>query len=526
MCEQRRYRISPNLDVSYISVCKGLYIAHTIAGLELLKCSSVYSLLKQDGIPNICAQMTQISGTQLASLPLLPYSGNSALSFPEPTQYHLRSSNSGFLLLCHPSELGNFVTAQVARRALPNLTAAEIRKQYKGPTFQLGNHRYRLHELAEISIRKYGSIEAFQTALLSNLLQVTPDLVRYLPYQSHCRRLSQLADSYHDLKQQEPHLRNCLLAFGGIMRTRAHNDHLSSRLEADVRIQLAANVARRHSALRLYIKGTLQINVDEYFGACLDYYGTVCADARQSMQKRRSHLQTAYSSLGPYLESLSSVCNTWTKAQLFHAMMRCGGMLSTQVQCGGMPSTPVQYGGMPNAPVPCQGTPSASIQCVAMPSTPVQLTDMPSVPVQFGLMPSAPVQCEETPITLAQCEGMPSVPVQSVGMPSVPVQSVGMPIVTAQCVQPSITTAQCEDVPSAPEQCHVGMLPSPLPQFKGPTITMLPCVGMHSVSAQCGGSPITTAQYQGVPSAPVQYADVQYADGVQVLQHFPAFQIM
>ncbi|XP_065193800.1 uncharacterized protein LOC135824990 [Sycon ciliatum] len=328
---QNRYQISPNLKLSYITVAKHLCIATRVSSIHKRVSDSGHDCVVHSGDPHDQYQVLNRRNSMFAllcSLAWMPTTGQAQTIM----RYSLPLSKPLISTLCLPSKATSFY--------LPNLSFSMIEKHCRVWQQQAW---YRLEDAANLLLEMCGSYEEYQTCILKKMEQEIRETAFFLKYSNRSCRQVELAKCFEIVSRRDPQL---LLSLRCESLIRAPPQHINTRwsynlydfviiekadsgLSDDVIathnwINFTAELAWRHSVLKLFIKGSLRLSqLEDYFVAVMAY-DKLCQSLPQS---RRPSLIVLYRDLGSYLLSTLSRSQRekeLSKEDLLNAMERCG----------------------------------------------------------------------------------------------------------------------------------------------------------------------------------------------------------
>ncbi|XP_065193737.1 uncharacterized protein LOC135824921 [Sycon ciliatum] len=341
---QNRYQISPNLKLSYITVATHLCIATRVSSIHKNVSDSGNDCVVDSDDPHDQHQVFKQRNSmfvKLCGLALIPTTG--------PAQTIMRCSlplsKPLISMLCLPSKATSFY--------LPNLSISMIEKHCRLLQLQV---KYSLEDSANLLLEMCGSYEEYQTCILKKMEQDIPETALFLKYSNRSCRQVELAKCFEIVSRRDPQL---LLSLRLDSPIPAPPQHINTRwsynsydfvlieiadsgLSDDVIathnwIKFTAELAGRHSVLKLFIKGSLRLSqLEDYFVAVMAY-DKLWQSLPQSSRPSRIVL---YRDLGSYLLSTllrSQREKELSKEELLNAMERCGTMIvdsaTREVRC-------------------------------------------------------------------------------------------------------------------------------------------------------------------------------------------------
>ncbi|XP_065193765.1 uncharacterized protein LOC135824954 [Sycon ciliatum] len=335
---QKRYHLSPCLEMSYIRAARILFIADSVASLHHSPWVFVNHVLV--GSPN-CRVFEHKHKLlrQLSSLALMA----------PPTAGQITS----WTFSCLQSELVkvDFLSVDEACEILPNVSRKLFGPDSSDSDEGMNTDAYRIEDLVSLLQEKCGSIEENQEALIEHLQSDISTLESYLPYVYRSRRLVDIAKCFYSIAKHDKSVLTSLAKACGhcfeqfmiasITPVWTYNpfvhwdfvgeisDHervpvVGTRQWIDAVIQLTI----KHSVLKHIIMGSIRtVHAEDYFMAVLEYEVFLKGLPESSIPDR----ETLYHYLGSYLEPASQESHSrkeWTAEELFKAMVEHGKVLA------------------------------------------------------------------------------------------------------------------------------------------------------------------------------------------------------
>ncbi|XP_065194110.1 uncharacterized protein LOC135825299 [Sycon ciliatum] len=339
---QKRYHLSPNLEMSYIRAARILYIADSVASMHLSPWESINNLLFEGANRQVFDRMDTLF-KQLSTLALMA----------PPTAGQITSCTFS----CLQDELVyvEFVSVDEACEIIPNVSRKLFGPGSSDSDEGMTTDACSIEDLVSLLLEKCGSIEENQEAMIEHLQRDIPTLESYLPYVYRSRRLVNIAICLYSIaKHDKSALTSPVTAW---LWTYIYEHCLQTPIISawtdnafvhwnfvDVRSYLEkydligirywtyaiGQLATKHSVLKLLIMGRMRtVHVEDYFMAVLEYEEFLKGLPKSSIPDRA----TLYLQLGSYLQPASQGSHSrteWTSDELFKAMEGYGKLLATK----------------------------------------------------------------------------------------------------------------------------------------------------------------------------------------------------
>ncbi|XP_065177083.1 uncharacterized protein LOC135806815 [Sycon ciliatum] len=314
LCECR-YDMSPNvhMNISYKTICRILYTAVSVANWKQVTWDSLATVYTTCVFPESKRFSLQ---RLLYCLPVFSGIMQQQEQPDEPYVFDLPGFNAN-----------PFVTGNDARTMFLNLTEKDLVQRYTGPTVTAWyNRTYAISSLKEMELARYGSVEAYQAALLKNLFEKLPKLETYLVYHHRYERLFHVADYMFKGGRQTLEL----YIYCGIVDRKMKRENLgnettgSSEFNCWAMIEVA-KICKYDSAVKAYIEERLLMSFEDYCSACGEYYKQV--QEKLDVRMWWNHQRALFSCFGNYVASQYSDYKLWNKDELLEAMAEYGRTL-------------------------------------------------------------------------------------------------------------------------------------------------------------------------------------------------------
>ena len=280
---QRRYGISPLLDSSYIDTSKTLYVATAVLRLDPIMCEQInkhcLSSIKLD---------TMQYGTS-SPIPFLPFLSSKMGTFKVescfPMSMHLTPYLEGLLVVAAATE------------HLPKLQIEDISRTHPQQISHESDSGYscndHLDRLRDLSLKRCGSPEVYQTLLIKRIANATSKVIPLLQYHYRAQRLLEVVRALSKINEHFP----SLLQYLGLLCTGADAQ------SPDFFLTSSLSACTRHSTLQLYVMNQLELSLEDYFMVCLRYRKL------RDMQGITTELGLTqfYSGLGKHLRNVLSL---------------------------------------------------------------------------------------------------------------------------------------------------------------------------------------------------------------------------
>eukprot|EP00117_Sycon_ciliatum_P022394 scpid69596/ scgid19332/ len=339
---QRRYHLSPNLEMSYIRAARILYIADSVASMHHSPWESINDLL----VERANRRVFDHKDTLLKQLSTL------ALMAP-PTAGHITS----WTFSCLQSELVkvDFLSVDEACEILPNVSRKLFGPDSSDSDEGMNTDAYRIEDLVSLLLEKCGSIEENQEALIEHLQRDISTLESYLPYVYRSRRLVDIAKCFYSIAKHDKSVftslgtawlweylyEQCLqipipsvwtynpFVHWNFVEVRSYDEE-DDEMGTRHWIHAIGQIATKHSVLKLLIMGIMRtVHVEDYFMAVMEYEEFLKGLPKSSIPDRA----TLYLHLGSYLQPAlqgSHSRTEWTADELFKAVEGYGKLLATK----------------------------------------------------------------------------------------------------------------------------------------------------------------------------------------------------
>eukprot|EP00117_Sycon_ciliatum_P027851 scpid71522/ scgid22525/ len=313
-----RYDMSPNvhMNISYKTICRILYTAVSVAHWKRVTWDSLAKVYTTFFFPGNKKRSLQ---RLLYCLPVFSGIMQQQEQPDEPYIFHLPGFNAN-----------PFVTGNDARTMFLNLTEKDLVQRYTGPSLADVFDRlyYPISSLMEMELARYGSVEAYQAALLKKLHGSTPKLETCLVYHHRYERLCRVADYMFKGGRQTLEL----YFYCGIVDRKMMLENLDSETTSSCEFNRramieVAKLCKYDSAVKAYIEERLLMSFEDYCSACGEYYKQV----KEKLDVRMwwNHQRALFSGFGNYLSSQypDYKYKLWNKEDLLEAMTEYGNTL-------------------------------------------------------------------------------------------------------------------------------------------------------------------------------------------------------
>ncbi|XP_065194157.1 uncharacterized protein LOC135825350 [Sycon ciliatum] len=337
---QKRYHLSPYLEMSYIRAARILYIAGSVASLHHSLWDSIKDFVVERANRWVFDRK-YILLKQLRSLALMA----------PPTTGEFTS----WTFSCLQSDLIHVDLFLVAEACdiLPNLSPGLFQdKRTDSSDGDADMNVYRIEDVTTWLQDICGSTEECQEAMIEHFQQDIPKLVLCLPYVNRSRRLVDVAQCFYSIAIHDTRLLAALSTVCpyfceyGLERIIprwtynpfVHWDFVSKNKCAEHEAAISTNhwihavgqFATKHSVVKLLIMGSMRtVPIEDYFMAVMEYEDFLKGLPKSSIPDRA----TLYLHLGSYLQPALQGTHSrkeWTADELFKAMVDYGKVLATK----------------------------------------------------------------------------------------------------------------------------------------------------------------------------------------------------
>ncbi|XP_065194147.1 uncharacterized protein LOC135825340 isoform X1 [Sycon ciliatum] len=336
---QHRYQLSVDLGVEYMSTAKHLFIAHSVASLDVFdditnRCKICRRPQKPDPNSAIEHSVRKRLIVQLSCLALLP-----PKTFGQAPELSIFGS-----LMPHLGDL--YLSADEASSFLPNLSSDNIGNDLNplGIALSFEVRLYRLADVVKWWFQRFESIEKYQKAILNRIEQELEEAVSHMPCTNFYRRLVEFSECFHGASKRNARLLPSLAKDMQIFTIPrfpitgwAYNPYyvwenmydlkgppIDDLCASDMWINATIKMAPYHSVLLFLINGLIRTSqVEDYFIAIMEY-----EEYWESLpHSRRPSRAALHIGLGDYLLSLepeSNLRKELNNVDLYNAMLQFG----------------------------------------------------------------------------------------------------------------------------------------------------------------------------------------------------------